>query len=105
MNAFTTPDVKNDQSEDCRTGRQQRSAESLIHAVINHLSRQSRALASDFTDAVEHHDRIVQGVTDDREERSNFCEADLEVFDQEELQWAYKPVADRHDTQSDHYVV
>ncbi len=42
--------------------------------------RELRAFAFDFAQAVERHDRVVERVTDDREQRGDDREIDLEGF-------------------------
>ena len=80
MNSFTTEEVhEKNRNDSCRRS-QKRSAQGLSYAGVDHFSRQSRALPFHFTDAVKHNNRVVQGITDDRQEGCNNREGDLEVF-------------------------
>lgn len=84
VNAFATEDVKQQYRYQSRSRGEQGSAQRLVYAVVDHVTTELRTSSANFTNAVEHNDRVIQGVTDDREEGSNLSQTDLKVFDEQE---------------------
>ena len=65
---------------------QQRSAQGLVGALVDHLAGHVGILAADFADSVEDDDRVVDRIADDRQERGHDRQVDLERLDHQEAQ-------------------
>ena len=81
------------------------AAEGLIDAVVDHLFGQIGILAADFADAVEDHDRVVDRVADDRQQRGHDRQADLEIIDQQKAEERRQVFAERQEPDRDQHVV
>ncbi len=83
MDTFSTKHVENrDNKERCQRS-QQCSRQSLIQTGVDHFGSQIRILSAYFSNPVKHDDRVVQRVTDDRQERGDHGQIDLEVVQPE----------------------
>ena len=68
-----------------RKGRDDRTGERHIDGTVAELHERSLLiLAEVFTDAIEHHNRVVHGVTDDREDGRHHNERHLTSAEREE---------------------
>ena len=64
----------------------------LIDAGVDHVGRELRALALDLAKPVEGDDRVVERVADDREQRGDDRQIDLERIDLQRRRQAWHGV-------------
>src|SRR6516164_5012545 len=83
MHPFAAPNVEHDHNQPSCKRCEERSAQGLVDAVIDHLSSQQRVLAADFANAVEDNDGVVDRVTDQGQEGCHGGQVDLEVLNEE----------------------
>ena len=84
VDAFAAEPVEHGAHEKDGGGREDGSAQGLVHAVVDHLRREGWVLAADFPDSVEDHDRVAHGVTHEREQGGDGREVDLEILEAED---------------------
>ena len=99
MNALAAESVQDCHDDQSREGGQQRSAQSLIDAGVDHVSGQVGTLPTDFPNSVEDDDGVVQRITHDRQQCSHNRKTDLELLDQQEAEGTRQPGADSDRTQ------
>ncbi len=78
---------------DC-AGRHNRTTQRFVHALVDHGLSQVWTLAFHFPIRSNTHDRVVQGITNNREEGGHNRQADLKVLDLQETKNWIEPVAD-----------
>ena len=82
MDALATEQIQDQRGKKRRAGGEDRAAQCLIDRLVDHLRRDVRTLATQFTESVEDHDRVVDRKADNRQERGHHVETDLEVINQ-----------------------
>ena len=82
MDALATEQIQDQRGKKRRAGGEDRAAQGLVDRLVDHLRRDVRTLATQFTESVEDHDRVVDRKADNRQERGHHVEADLEVINQ-----------------------
>ena len=79
MNPGAAEGVEDERGEERRQRRQQGAAQAFVRRAVDNFLRQRFRLAADFADTVEENDRVVERVTDQRQERGDGRETDLEL--------------------------
>ena len=105
VDARPAEDVQDEGHHQHGPRREQRPTQRLVDAQVDHLARDLRTLAADFADAVEHHDRVVDRVTDDGQQSGDDRQVDLELVDQQKSQEPGEIGTDRDGAHRDQHVM
>ena len=82
MDSLPAKQIQNQRGEKGGARREDRAAERLIDGLVDHRPCYELALAAEFPQAIEDHDRVVDRETDDRQQCRHHVEADLEIIDE-----------------------